>query len=150
MSEVLYKTIESHVDELCSNYKESLSDMIDLRKIISDVTNDKVLINDEERRIASKRFLLGIYKPFKMFEPPQEYNLNNTYYHYKEKLMQKSEELLNYLMLFGFEEESPIDKHIRVKIFDELYLIAEKKKIETIIYRSQENEGRANDEETSG
>ena len=133
-----------------SNYKESLSDMIDLRKIISDVINDKVLINDEERRIASKRFLLGIYKPFKMFEPPQEYNLNNTYYHYKEKLMQKSEELLNYLMLFGFEEESPIDKHIRVKIFDELYLIAEKKKIEDVLNEIKEDGFLSNNNKKNG
>ena len=116
-----------------SNYNENLSDMIDLRKIISDVTNDRVLINDEERRIASKKFLLGVYKPFKMFEPPPEYNLNNIYYHYKEKLMQKSEELLNYLMLFGFEGDNPIDKHIRVKIFDELCSYAEKKQIEDVI-----------------
>jgi hypothetical protein len=113
--------------------------MIDLRKIITDITNDRVIINDEERRIASKKFMLGIYKPFKMFEPPQEYNINNIYYHYKEKLMQKSEELLNYLMLFGFEEESAIDKHIREKIFDELYAIADKKKIEDVLNEIKED-----------
>ena len=122
-----------------SKYNENLSDMIDLRKIISDVTNDRVIINDEERRLASKKFMLGIYKPFKMFEPPQEYNLNNTYYHYKEKLMQKSEDLLNYLMLFGLEEESAIDKHIREKIFDELYAIADKKKIEDVLNEIKED-----------
>ena len=122
-----------------SNYNENLSDMIDLRKIITDITNDRVIINDEERRIASKKFMLGIYKPFKMFEPPQEYNINNIYYHYKEKLMQKSEELLNYLMLFGFEEESAIDKHIREKIFDELYAIADKKKIEDVLNEIKED-----------
>ena len=60
-----------------SSYKENLYDIIDLKKIISEVINDKTLINDEERRIASKKFLLGVYKPFKMFEPPVEYNVNS-------------------------------------------------------------------------
>jgi len=55
-----------------SSYNEHLYDMIGLKKIISDVINDRILIKDEERRIASKKFLLGIYQPFWMFEPQIE------------------------------------------------------------------------------
>ena len=55
----------------------------DRKLLIRDGENDKQLINDEERRIASKKFLLGVYKPFKMFEPPAEYNVNSYYYKYR-------------------------------------------------------------------
>ena len=116
-----------------SKYNENLYDMIDLKKIISDIINDKILINDEERRIASKKFLLGINKPFRMFEPPTEYNLNNIYYKYKEILMEKSETMLNQLIFIPLEGESIIDKHIKEKIYDELYSYAEKKRIENIL-----------------
>ena len=77
--------------------------MIDLKQIISEVVNDKILINDEERRISGKKFVLGIYKPFKMFEPPIEYNQNNIFYKYKELLMEKSEAMLNKLKFFPLE-----------------------------------------------
>lgn len=41
-----------------SSYDENLYDIIDLKKIVSDVINDKTLINDEERRVASKNFYM--------------------------------------------------------------------------------------------
>ena len=117
-----------------SQHNEKLSDMIDLKKIISDVINDRVLINDEERRLASKRFILGIYQPFRLFEPPPvEYNSNHFFYKYKELLMEKSGELLNTLLYFSFEGESMIDKSIKEKIFEELYLYAEKKRVENVL-----------------
>ena len=117
-----------------SPHNEKLSDMIDLKKIISDVINDRVLINDEERRLASKRFILGMYQPFRLFEPPPvEYNANHFFYKYKELLMEKSGELLNKLLFFPFEGESMIDKSIKEKIFEELYLYADKKKVENVL-----------------
>ena len=116
-----------------SKYNENLYDMIDLKKIISDIINDRILINDEERRIASKKFLLGIYQNFRMFEPPVEYNLNNIYYKYKEILMEKSETMLNHLIFIPLEGESIIDKNIKEKIYDELFLYADKKRIEDVI-----------------
>ena len=116
-----------------SKYNENLYDMIDLKKIISDIINDRILINDEERRIASKKFLLGIYQNFRMFEPPVEYNLNNIFYKYKEILMEKSETMLNHLIFIPLEGESIIDKHIKEKIYDELYLYADKKRIEDVL-----------------
>ena len=122
-----------------SNHTESLFNMIDLKGIISDVVNDKILINDEERRLTSKKFLLGIYKPFKMFEPPTEYNQNNIFYKYKELLMEKSESMLNKLIFFPFEGENAIDRHIKEKIFDALYSYAEKKKIENVLLEITED-----------
>ena len=116
-----------------STYNENLYDIIDLKKIVSDVINDKQLINDEERRIASKKFLLGVYKPFKMFEPPAEYNVNSYYYKYKEMLMEKSEELLDNLIFFNFEGQSAIDIHIKEKIIEEFYKYAEEKKVKNAI-----------------
>ena len=116
-----------------STYKENLYDIIDLKKIVSDVINDKQLINDEERRIASKKFLLGVYKPFKMFEPPVEYNVNSYYYKYKEMLMEKSQELLDNLIFLNFEGQSAIDTHIKEKIVDELYRYADAKKVENTL-----------------
>ena len=116
-----------------STYKENLYDIIDPKKIVSDVINDKQLINDEERRIASKKFLLGVYKPFKMFEPPVEYNVNSYYYKYKEMLMEKNEELLDNLIFLNFEGQSAIDTHIKEKIVDELYRYADAKKVENTL-----------------
>ena len=116
-----------------STYNENLYDIIDLKKIVSDVINDKQLINDEERRIASKKFLLGVYKPFKMFEPPVEYNVNSYYYKYKEMLMEKSEDLLDNLIFFSFEGQSAIDSHIKEKIMEGLYQYAEDKKIKNVL-----------------
>ena len=116
-----------------SSYNENLYDIIDLKKIVSDVINDKQLINDEERRIASKKFLLGVYKPFKMFEPPVEYNVNSYYYKYKEMLMEKSEELLDNLIFLNFEGQSAIDTHIKEKIIEEFYLYADDKKVKNAI-----------------
>ena len=122
-----------------SNHIESLFNMIDLKKIISDVTNDKIIINDEERRLASKKFLSGIYKPFKMFEPPAEYNQNKIFYKYKELLMEKSESMLNKLIFFPFEGENAIDRHIKERIFDELYSYAEKKNVENLLIEISED-----------
>ena len=122
-----------------SNHIESLFNMIDLKKIISDVTNDKIIINDEERRLATKKILMGIYKPFKMFEPPAEYNQNNIFYKYKELLMEKSESMLNKLIFFPFEGENAIDRHIKEKIFDELYSYAEKKRLENVLIEISED-----------
>ena len=122
-----------------SNHIEHLFDMIDLKQIISDVVNDKILINDEERRMASKKFLLGIYKPFKMFEPPVEYNQNNIYYKYKELLMEKSEAMLNKLIFFPFQGDNLIDQHIKEKIFDELYSYAEKKRVQNVLIEISED-----------
>jgi DNA polymerase sigma len=116
-----------------SSYKENLYDMIDLKKIISDVINDKQLINDEERRLASKKFLLGVYKPFKMFEPPVEYNVNSYYYKYKEMLMEKNEELLDNLIFFSFEGQSAIDRHIKEKIMEGFYKYSEDKKLQNVL-----------------
>ena len=116
-----------------STYNENLYDIIDLKKIVSDVINDKQLINDEERRIASKRFLLGVYKPFKMFEPPVEYNVNSYYYKYKEMLMEKSEELLDNLIFFSLEGQSAIDSHIKEKIMEAFYQYAEDKKLKNVL-----------------
>ena len=116
-----------------STYNENLYDIIDLKKIVSDVINDKQLINDEERRIASKKFLLGVYKPFKMFEPPVEYNVNSYYYKYKEMLMEKSEELLDNLIFLNFEGQSAIDTHIKEKIIEEFYRYADEKKVKNTI-----------------
>lgn len=110
-----------------SSYKENLYDIIDLKNIISEVINDKQLINEEERRMASKKFLLGVYKPFKMFEPPAEYNVNSYYYKYKEMLMEKNEELLDNLIFNSFEGQSAIDRHIKEKIMEEFYSYYEKK-----------------------
>ena len=122
-----------------SNHIESLFNMIDLKKIISDVTNDKIIINDEERRLASKKFLMGIYKPFKMFEPPAEYNQNKIFYKYKELLMEKSESMLNKLIFFPFEGENAIDRHIKERIFDELFSYAEKKRLENVLIEISED-----------
>ena len=122
-----------------SSYKENLYDIIDLKKIISDVINDKQLINDEERRIASKRFMLGVYKPFKMFEPPVEYNVNSYYYKYKEMLMEKNEELLDSLLFYSFEGQSAIDRHIKEKIMEGFSLHAEKKSLENVLIEIQED-----------
>jgi len=116
-----------------SSYDENLYDIIDLKKIISDVINDKTLINDEERRAASKKFLYGLYQPFRMFEPPVEYNVNSYFYKYKEMLMKKDAELLDELIFFSFEGQNPIDLHIKEKIVEEFYAYAEKKNIENII-----------------
>ena len=116
-----------------SSYEENLYDIIDLKKIISDVINDKTLINDEERRAASKKFLYGLYQPFRMFEPPVEYNVNSYFYKYKEMLMKKDAELLDELIFFSFEGQNPIDLHIKEKIVEEFYAYAEKKNIENII-----------------
>ena len=116
-----------------SSYKENLYDIIDLKKIISDVINDKTLINDEERRIASKKFLLGVYKPFKMFEPPVEYNVNSYYYKYKEMLMEKNEELLDNLIFYSFEGQSSIERCIKEKIIEAFHSYAEDKKIKNVI-----------------
>ena len=121
-----------------SNHIESLFNMIDLKKIISDVTNDKIIINDEERRLASKNFILGINKPFKMFEPPAEYNQNKIFYKYKELLMEKSESMLDKLIFFPIEGENIIDRHIKEKIFDELYSYSEKKKLENVLIEISE------------
>ena len=121
-----------------SNHIESLFNMIDLKKIISDVTNDKIIINDEERRLASKNFILGINKPFKMFEPPAEYNQNKIFYKYKELLMEKSESMLDKLIFFPIEGENIIDRHIKEKIFDELYSYSEKKKLENVLFEISE------------
>ena len=121
-----------------SSYKENLYDIIDLKNIISEVINDKQLINDEERRLASKKFLLGIYKPFKMFEPPVEYNVNSYYYKYKEMLMEKNEELLDNLIFYSFEGQSAIDRHIKEKIMEGFYSYAEKKKLENVLIEIQE------------
>ena len=120
-----------------SSYKENLYDIIDLKKIVSDVINDKQLINDEERRIASKKFLLGVYKPFKMFEPPVEYNVNSYYYKYKEMLMEKSEVLLDNLIFYSFEGQSAIDRHIKEKIMEEFFKHAEQKKVENVLIEIQ-------------
>ena len=122
-----------------SDHTESLFNMIDLKKIISDVVNDKILINDEERRMASKKFMTGIYKPFKMFEPPVECTQNNIFYKYKELLMEKSESMLNNLIFFPFEGESSIDRHIKERIFDALYSYAEKKRIENLLIEISED-----------
>ena len=122
-----------------SNHIENLYDMIDLKKIISDVINDKALINDEERRMANKKYLMGIYKPFKMFEPPVEYNQNQIFYKYKELLMEKSEEMLKKLVFFPFEGENAIDRYIKERIFDALYLYAEKKRIENVLIEISED-----------
>ena len=116
-----------------SSYKENLYDIIDLKNIISEVINDKQLINEEERRMASKKFLLGVYKPFKMFEPPAEYNVNSYYYKYKEMLMEKNEELLDNLIFNSFEGQSAIDRHIKEKIMEEFYSYYEKKKLENVL-----------------
>jgi hypothetical protein len=116
-----------------SSYNENLYDIIDLKKIISDVINDKTLINDEERRAASKKFLYGLYQPFRMFEPPVEYNVNSYFYKYKEMLMKKDAELLDELIFFSFEGQNPIDQHIKERIVDEFYAYADKKNIENII-----------------
>ena len=116
-----------------SSYDENLYDIIDLKKIISDVINDKTLINDEERRVASKKFLYGLYQPFRMFEPPVEYNVNSYFYKYKEMLMKKDAELLDELIFFSFEGQNPIDLHIKERIVDELFAYAEKKNIENIL-----------------
>ena len=116
-----------------SSYKENLYDIIDLKNIISDVINDKTLINDEERRIASKKFLLGVYKPFKMFEPPVEYNVNSYYYKYKEMLMEKNEELLDNLIFYSFEGQSSIERCIKEKIIEAFHSYAEDKKIKNVI-----------------
>ena len=121
-----------------SSYKENLYDIIDLKNIISEVINDKQLINDEERRLASKKFLLGIYKPFKMFEPPVEYNVNSYYYKYKEMLMEKNEELLDNLIFYSFEGQSAIDRHIKEKIMEGFYSYAEQKKLENVLIEIQE------------
>ena len=116
-----------------TSYNEHLYDIIDLKKIISDVINDKQLINDEERRIASKKFLLGVYQPFKMFEPEHEYNANSYYYNYKEMLMEKSEDLLDNLMFFNFDGLCAIDRSIKEKIMDEFIQYSEKKMIQNVI-----------------
>ena len=116
-----------------SSYNENLYDIIDLKKIISDVINDKTLINDEERRAASKKFLYGLYQPFRMFEPPVEYSVNSYFYKYKEMLMKKDAELLDELIFFSFEGQNPIDLHIKERIVDEFYEYAEKKKIDNIV-----------------
>ena len=116
-----------------SSYNENLYDIIDLKKIISDVINDKTLINDEERRAASKKFLYGLYQPFRMFEPPVEYNVYSYFYKYKEMLMKKDAELLDELIFFSFEGQNPIDQHIKERIVDEFYAYADKKNIENII-----------------
>jgi len=121
-----------------SSYKENLYDIIDLKNIISEVINDKQLINDEERRLASKKFLLGIYKPFKMFEPPVEYNVNSYYYKYKEMLMEKNEELLDNLIFYSFEGQNAIDRHIKEKIMEGFYSYAEQKKLENVLIEIQE------------
>ena len=122
-----------------SSYKENLYDIIDLKKIISEVINDKQLINDEERRIASKKFLLGVYQPFKMFEPEHEYNANTYYYNYKEMLMEKSEDLLDNLMFFNFEGLCAIDRCIKEKIMEEFIEYAEKKMIQNVINEISED-----------
>mgnify|MGYP003571324237 CR=1 FL=1 len=116
-----------------SSYNENLYDIIDLKKIVSDVINDKTLINDEERRAASKKFLYGLYQPFRMFEPPVEYNVNSYFYKYKEMLMKKDPELLDELIFFSFEGQNPIDLHIKERIVDEFFAYAEKKNIENIV-----------------
>ena len=122
-----------------SNHTESLFDMIDLKKIISDVINDKILINDEERRMASRKFMSGIFKPFKMFEPPAEYNQNNIFYKYKELLMEKSEEMIDKLIFFPLEGESSIDRHIKERIYEALYSYADKKRIENVLIEISED-----------
>ena len=122
-----------------SSYKENLYDIIDLKKIITEVINDKQLINDEERREASKKFLLGVYQPFKMFEPPVEYNVNSYYYNYKEMLMEKSEDLLDNLIFYSFEGQSAIDLHIKEKIMDEFFAYAEEKKMKNLISEISED-----------
>ena len=116
-----------------SSYNENLYDIIDLKKIVSVAINDKTLINDEERRAASKKFLYGLYQPFRMFEPPVEYNVNSYFYKYKEMLMKKDPELLDDLIFFSFEGQNPIDLHIKERIVDEFFAYAEKKNIENII-----------------
>ena len=116
-----------------SSYKENLYDIIDLKKIISEVINDKTLINDEERRIASKKFLLGVYKPFKMFEPPVEYNVNSYYYKYKEMLMEKNEELLDNLIFYSFEGQSSIERCIKEKIVEAFYSYSEDKLLKNVL-----------------
>ena len=122
-----------------SSYKENLYDIIDLKNIISEVINDKQLINDEERLMASKKFLLGVYQPFKMFEPPVEYNVNSYYYKYKEMLMEKNEELVDNLIFYSFEGQSAIDRHIKEKIMEEFYSYSEKKNLENILHEIVED-----------
>lgn len=126
--------------ELIENslHKENLYDIIDIKSIVSNVINDKQLINDEERRLASKRFLLGVYKPFKMFEPPTDYNINSYYYKYKEMLMEKNEELLDNLIFYTFEGQSAIDRQIKEKILEDFYIYAENKKIEDVLIEISE------------
>ena len=84
-------------------------------------------------RIASKKFLLGVYKPFKMFEPPVEYNVNSYYYKYKEMLMEKNEELLDNLIFYSFEGQSSIERCIKEKIIEAFHSYAEDKKIKNVI-----------------
>ena len=126
--------------ELIKNslHKENLYDIIDIKSIVSNVINDKQLINDEERRLASKRFLLGVYTPFKMFEPPTDYNINSYYYKYKEMLMEKNEELLDNLIFYTFEGQSAIDRQIKEKILEDFYIYAENKKIEDVLIEISE------------
>jgi len=121
-----------------SSYNENLYDIIDLKEIIKDAINDKTLINDEERRLANKKLLSGLNKSFRMYEPPIEYNANSYYYKYKEMLMEKSSELLDNLIFFGFEGQSAIDQHINERIIDEFYAYAEKKKTNDILLEISE------------
>ena len=116
-----------------SPYNENLYDIIDLKSIIKDVINNKALINDEERRLAKKKLLSGLNKSFRMYEPPIEFNANNYYYKYKEMLMEKSSELLDNLLFFGFEGQSAIDQLINERIIDEFYAYVEKKKTNDIL-----------------
>ena len=68
-----------------------------------------------------------------MYEPPIEFNANNYYYKYKEMLMEKSSELLDNLLFFGFEGQSAIDQLINERIIDEFYAYVEKKKTNDIL-----------------
>ena len=122
-----------------STYKENLYDIIDLKNIITEALNNKTLVNDEERRLASKKFLCGLYNSFKMFEPPVDYNINSYFYKYKEMLMEKSVELLDNLIFFGFEGQNTIDLYIKERIVEELYAYADKKRVENILLEIQKD-----------
>ena len=86
--------------------------------------------------MASRKFMSEIFKPFKMFEPPAEYNQNNIFYKYKELLMEKSEEMINKLKIFPLEGKSSIDRHIKEGIYKALYSYADKKRIENVFNRN--------------